>query len=328
MNNSSFKAHIGEPNASNNMGVLVSTNNMGVLVSTHNVGVLITNNTAMFELGCALELFALPRPEFEPWYSTKVISFAGSTHDATGGVTVSAEHVDNLSQFNTIVIPSWPVAERASDALIDALVLFYESGGRVISFCSGAFLLAQTGLLNGKQGITHWRYASVFKQQFPKINYVDDVLYTLNDKLGCSAGSSAAIDLGIAIIRHDYGYNIANQVARRLVLAAHRNGGQSQFVETPVPKTSNTFSATLDWAIHHIDQTIDVNDLAKQANMSRRSFDRHFRSALNMSPKEWITQQRLQRAKTLLETTRLNIDQVAYQSGFESAKVSCDFIHL
>jgi AraC family transcriptional regulator, transcriptional activator FtrA len=286
---------------------------------SHKVAILVDNNLALFELGCAVELFALPRPEIANWYQTEVVTFASSNLQATGGLTLAAKQVTDLANYQTLVIPSWPVKTKAIESMLGAIIGFYQNGGRILSFCSGGFLLAQTGLLDGKSAITHWRYADEFKQSFPQVKYIEDVLYLYDGQLGCSAGSSAAIDLGIEVIRQDFGYQIANQVARRLVLAAHRSGGQSQFVETPLPKDSSQFSATLDWAIENINQSLDVGQLADKANMTRRTFDRHFRSTLNMSPKEWLIQQRLERAKSLLETTQHKVDQVAYQSGFESA---------
>ncbi len=283
------------------------------------VAIVVDESIALFELGCAVELFALPRPEINQWYQTEIVTFSSGSLKATGGIAMSVKQVTSLTDYQSLVIPSWPTNKQAPPTLLQAIVNFYNKGGRILSFCSGSFLLAQTNLLNGRSAITHWRYADQFKQQFPEVDYVEDVLYVLKGQIGCSAGSSAAIDLGIEVIRKDFGYQIANQVARRLVLAAHRSGGQSQFVETPLPKDSSQFSATLDWAIQHIDQSLDVNQLAEKANMTRRTFDRHFRNTINMSPKEWLIQQRLERAKSLLETTQHKVDQVAYNSGFESA---------
>lgn len=286
---------------------------------SHQVAILVDDNLALFELGCATELFALPRPEIANWYNTQVVTFANTSLNATAGIKLEAKQVKSLTGYDTLVIPSWPVLKQADESIIKAIRTFHQNGGRVLSFCSGGFLLAQTGLLDGKPAITHWRYAEEFRRRFSQVNYVDDVLYLFDGKIGCSAGSSAAIDLGIEVIRQDFGYQIANQVARRLVLAAHRSGGQSQFVETPLPKEPSQFSATLDWAVQNINQSIDVGKLAEQANMTRRTFDRHFRNILNMSPKEWLIHQRLERAKSLLETTQHKVDQVAYHSGFESA---------
>jgi AraC family transcriptional activator FtrA len=284
-----------------------------------NVAILVDDGIALFELGCAVELFALPRPETKNWYKTEVVSLSEQPLNATGGLTIQPKVVSDLSAYDMLIIPSWSLQRAVSKRISDAVTALYQRGGRVLSFCSGAFLLAEIGILDGKQAITHWRYAEAFKRRYPAIQYVEDVLYLYDQRLGCSAGSSAAIDLGIEVIRSDFGYHVANQVARRMVLAAHRGGGQSQFVETPLPKKASGFSSTLDWAVRNIDQPIDVNLLAEKANMTRRTFDRQFRKSIDMSAKEWLIHQRLDRAKSLLETSATNIEQVAFSSGFETA---------
>jgi len=282
------------------------------------VAILVDEGIALFELGCATELFALPRPEINNWYQTEVVSFKSEPLNATGGLLIQPKILSDLSAYDMVIIPSWPVDRQAPEEISQALKSFFKSGGQVISFCSGAFLLGYVGLFIGRRATTHWRYAEAFKKRFLSTEYVEDVLYLYDGQIGCSAGSSAAIDLGIEVIRHDYGYQIANQVARRLVLAAHRSGGQSQFVETPIPKNKNHFSETLDWAIQNIHSPVDVTQLEKKANLARRTFDRHFRKILHMSPKEWIIQQRLERAKSLLESSDQTIDNIAYNSGFET----------
>lgn len=282
------------------------------------VAILIDEGVALFELGCATELFALPRPEIANWYQAEVVSLASKPLKATGGLLVQPKLVSDFAAYDMVVVPSWQVHRPVPQAMASALKSFYKTGGQLIAFCSGAFLLGSVGLLKGRRATTHWRYAAEFKSSFPATEYVDDVLYLYDGRIGCSAGSSAAIDLGIEVIRHEFGYQVANQVARRLVLAAHRSGGQSQFVETPIPKNQNNFSGTLDWAIENINSPLDVNRLADKANMTRRTFDRHFRKTLNLSPKVWLIQQRLARAKSLLESSEQNIDSVAYSSGFET----------
>jgi AraC family transcriptional activator FtrA len=189
----------------------------------------------------------------------------------------------------------------------------------MVSFCSGAFLLAELGVLEARQATTHWRYAEQFKQRFHNIQFLDDVLYVYDGKIGCSAGSASAIDLGLEIIRQDFGYQIANKVARRLVVSAHRLGGQSQFVETPILAVPNQFSAAIDWASNHLNDDIGVNEMASRANMSRRTFDRKFRSSFNLSPKVWLTQQRLEKAKQLLEIGAHSVEKIAELSGFDNA---------
>jgi len=283
------------------------------------VAILTTGQVSLFELGCAVELFALPRPEIQNWYQTDVVCFSDEPQTATAGIGLTCLKVDNLDQYDRLVVPSWPIEQPVSPYEAKAILKLNARGSKIISFCSGAFLIGQLGLLDGKKSTTHWRYAERFKQRFKNTQYVDNVLYTNHASIGCSAGSSAAIDLGIEIIRNDFGYKIANQIARRLVIAAHRGGGQAQFVEAPIAKSSTGFSDALDWAVSNIDQKIDVYKFAQRANMTRRTFDRQFRKSLNMSANQWLTTQKLERAKQLLETTSLKIDLIAENAGFDNA---------
>lgn len=284
------------------------------------IAILTYNKQALFELGCAVELFALPRPEFSEWYETEVVTFTPGPLSATGGISISCQTIEDFAEFDIVVIPSWPTNQTVIPKPIEqALRAHIDAGKRILTFCSGAFLPAQLGFFDGRQVTTHWRYAELFKERFPQCHYADDVLYVYDGKIGCSAGSSAGIDLGIAMIRDDYGPAIANQVARRLVLGAHRSGGQSQFVETSVPSRPDQLSETLDWAVQNLSGKLDINKLAEKARMSRRTFDRKIRSSLNMSANEWLIQQRVNLAKELLETTEDSIEQVAFKAGFESA---------
>ena len=283
------------------------------------VAILAFEQIAMFELACAIEIFALPRPEYKNWYETDVVCFGKSNVRTTAGISLSAMRVDDLSDYQTLVIPSWStVNNHLRLDMAEKINAFAEQGKRIVSLCSGSFLLAQLGLLQNKRATTHWRYSDVFKQRFPLVDFIDDVLYTHDQNISCSAGSAAALDLGIDIVRQDYGHEIANQVARRLVISPHRHGGQAQYIETPVAKNTGAFSRTLDWAIKHLNQPLSVDDLAQQANMSRRSFDRHFKSALGVSPKAWINQQRINLAKQLLEVEELSIEQLATKVGYDS----------
>lgn len=283
------------------------------------VAILAFDQIATFELACAIEIFALPRPEYNNWYQTDVVCFEKSPLQATGNIGISAKTIHTLDSYQTLVIPSWNThSNHVRLDLAEKVNAFSEKGGRIISFCSGAFLLAQLGLLQNKRATTHWRYSEIFKQRFPLVNFVDDVLYTHDQNISCSAGSAAALDLGIDIVRQDFGHEIANQVARRLVISPHRNGGQAQYIETPVAKNTGAFSRTLDWAIKHLNQPLSVDELAQQASMSRRSFDRHFKSALGVSPKAWINQQRINLAKQLLEVEDLSIEQLAHKVGYDN----------
>lgn len=283
------------------------------------VAILAHDNLTLFEFGCAVELFSLERPLIKNWYQTDVITFENGPLRATGNITIEAEKINTLDPYDMLVVPSWPsVNSEVPENIKKEVLALLERGGRVVAFCSGIFLPAEIGLFNGRKAITHWIYADIFKEKFPLAEYVDDILYLFDGTIGCSAGSSAAIDLGLEVIRKDYGYKICNQVARRLVIAPHRDGGQSQFVETPVSSRPNKFSETLDWAIDNLTVSLDVNALSARANMSRRTFDRKFRAAMNMSPKEWLISQKLNLAKSLLESTVEPIEVIATSSGFEN----------
>ncbi len=284
------------------------------------VAILAYDHTALFELGCAVELFALPRPEFDNWYRTEVVSFQHGPLTVTGGMQILPQVIATLDEYDMLVVPSWPSSDSEVPGLLKhEIEKLYARGGRLLSFCSGSFLLAEIGLLDGRQATTHWRYAEKFKARYPQVSYVDDVLYVYDGRIGCSAGSAAGIDLGIDVIRSDFGYEIANQVARRLVIAAHRSGGQAQFVETPIIEKPNQFAAALDWAIGNLDKPIDIDQLAQRALMARRTFDRRFRASLGMTPKDWLTRQRLQMARGLLESSNHSMDVIAGKCGFDNA---------
>lgn len=286
----------------------------------HRVAILVNPPIPFFELGCALEVFALPRPEFRNWYETDTVSFDTGPQDTNTDVAVLVHKVTSLMAYDTVIVPGWDTHSRKIRlSVAQEMHEFVASGKRLVSFCSGAFLLAQLGLLNGKRATTHWRYAERFKARFPEVSYEDNVLFTREGNLACSAGSAAALDLSLDIVREDFGYEAANSVARRLVISPQRQGGQAQFVETPMQEHANGFAETLDWILSNLDKPLVVDDLAGRANMSRRSFDRHFRASLGLSPKAWLNQQRILRAKSILESTSPSMEQLAQQVGYDNA---------
>lgn len=286
----------------------------------HKVGILAFDQMPLFELACAVEVFALPRPELSQWYDTQIVALQPGALRTTAGLDIKGGNSGALQQFDTLIIPGWPVDKRTLKVtLAEQLSDFHAAGKRLVAFCSGAFLLAMTGLLNGRPATTHWRYADAFTARFPAVDYRDNVLYTMQDNLCCSAGSAAALDLALELVRQDFGHQVANMVARRLVIPPHRKGGQNQFVETPLPPQHNAFSATLDWARGQIHKPLVVDDLAHKANMSRRSFDRHFRAVVGMSPKSWLNQQRVEQARQILELESVTMDTLAQRVGFDNA---------
>lgn len=294
---------------------------------TIKAAILTYDNLSTFEFGCAVEIFAAERPEFADWYQTDVVCIGKDRIHARGNIEISVKQVANLDSYDTLIIPGWCITDVTDEVcreslpigLTEIVKMFYEGGGRILSFCTGAFLLAEAGLLDGREATTHWRYAEAFKRFYPQVTFKDNVLYVYDGRIGCSAGSAAALDFGLEVVRQDFGHDKANILARRLVIPPHRSGGQAQFVETPMLANQNHFAATLDWAVQRLDTAIDVNNLADKANMSRRTFDRHFRASLGMSPKDWITRKRLNLAQKMLTTEVESMEAIAQRSGFESA---------
>jgi AraC family transcriptional regulator, transcriptional activator FtrA len=203
--------------------------------------------------------------------------------------------------------------------LLDTLIAADKRGARILSICSGVFMLAAAGLLKGKRATTHWRHMPDLKTLYPDIQIEDDVLYVDQGNIITSAGSAAGIDACLYIVRKDFGAKIANIVARRLVMAPHRDGGQAQYVEAPVhQRAGRSMSELLDWARAHLEQALDVSALAKQAAMSERTFLRRFQESVGVTPAAWLQRERLFRAQSLLEAGAMSLDDVASQCGFVS----------
>lgn len=274
-----------------------------------------------FEFGIATEIFALPRPEMGAnWYRFAVAGVDKGEMRAAGGLRFSVDGgVDLLADAGTIVIPGW----RGVDAvvphdLIEALRAAHARGARILSFCSGAFVLAATGLLDGKRATTHWRYTDALMEQHPEIGISPDVLYVDAGDVLTSAGTAAGLDLCLHLIRRDFGAQAANLVARRLVVPAHRDGGQAQFIRQVVPRVheSGRFGPLLDHMRENLGADHSVATLARRAGMSGRTFLRRFESATGMTPARWLLARRLGKARDLLEETNAPIEEIAAISGF------------
>jgi AraC family transcriptional activator FtrA len=285
------------------------------------VAVLAYGGQATFELGIVVELFGLPRPEFSEWYRFKVCALETGPLGATGGLTITCRHgIDALSRAGTIVIPGWRTEERPPERLLRILRKAHGRGARLVSICSGAFVLAATGLLDGRRTTTHWRYAAQLAKMYPRVKVEPDVLYVDEGDLLSSAGSAAGIDLCLHIVRKDFGESVASQVARRLVVYPHRDGGQAQFVDRAVPREDRPWLAKLlEWTENHLGEQLSVKRLAKEAGMSERTMSRRFAEELATSPIEWLIGLRLARAKQMLEKTARSVDEIAYDTGFGSA---------
>jgi AraC family transcriptional regulator, transcriptional activator FtrA len=219
------------------------------------------------------------------------------------------------------VIPGWKLdGPPAPKQLLRELRAAHAAGARLVSICSGVFLLAETGLLQGKRVTAHWRHVERFAARFPDIRLEPDVLYVDEGEILTSAGSAAGIDLCLHIVRLDYGAEIANQIARRLVMPPHREGGQAQFVEDPVRgPVEGSLATVMEWAQANLRRAISVSDLARRARMSDRTFARQFRRQAGTTPHQWLTHQRLIAAQRRLETTSDSIDRIAEAVGLESS---------
>jgi AraC family transcriptional activator FtrA len=292
-------------------------------IDRRRVTVLVYDGLSPFEFGIVVEIFGLPRPELDvDWYKFEICSLERGPLRAMGGLRVEAPRgLRSLQRAGTIVIPGWRrTSEPPPESLLRALRSAYARGARLVSICSGVFVLAATGLLDGKRATTHWRDAEQLSARFPKVLVDPGVLYVDEGRILTSAGSAAGIDLCLHIVRRDYGAEIANRVARRLVMPPHRDGGQAQYVQHPVhSRASGALAPVLQWAQSHLDQALHVEDLARHAAMSPRTFARRFREQTGTTPHQWMTHQRLLAAQTRLEKTGEGIDQIAEAVGLQTA---------
>lgn len=276
-----------------------------------------------FEFGVATELFGLARPELDvDWYDFSVVAADDRPLRALGGLTIRAPHdLAAIEGAGTVVLPGWRDIDEPPPAdLLRALRRAHDAGARIMSICSGVFIVAAGGLLDGRAATTHWRYTDALRERYPLIDVRPDVLYIDNGSVLTSAGSAAGLDLGLHLIRRDFGAEVANSVARRLVVSPQRDGGQAQFITAPaVADQPDSLAATMAWAVERLDTELAVADLAAHATMSTRTFARRFRAEVGASPHRWLVQQRILRAQALLETTNHSIDTVARACGFGSA---------
>ena len=282
---------------------------------------LVYDGLCTFEFGCAYEIFGLPRPELDrPWYRFETCAAEPGPLRAAGGLTVQAPYcLDLIDQADIVIVPGWQSPKAPAPApLLAALVRVVERGDRLASICSGAFLLAAAGVLDGRRATTHWRYIDALQRRHPRVQVDPDVLYVDEGPVLTSAGSAAGLDLCLHIVRSDHGADVANNVARRLVLAPHREGGQRQFVESPVAPSAGegSLAELLEWLPSHLEEDLSIADLATRAGMSLRSFQRRFRNATGSTPAAWLTRQRVEHARRLAETTTLTVEQIATHSGF------------
>jgi len=290
----------------------------------HKVVAVAYDQLCTFEFGCTVELFALPRPELPVnWYEFAVCAAERGPLRAAGGVVVRVPHsLRLLESADTIVIPGWrAVDEPPPEMLLTRLRRAFERGARLCSICSGVFVLAAAGVLDGRRATTHWRYVAPLAARYPRIRVEPNALYVDEGRVLTSAGSAAGLDMLLHLVRRDFGPRIANQVAQRLVIAPHREGDQAQFVPRPLASDGRGRLARLmDFVRAHPAAPHTLASLAQRAAMSPRTLQREFNAATGRSPYEWLVAERIERAKELLETTRLPAQSVAARAGLGSAE--------
>lgn len=304
------------------------------------VAVLVMQGDNSFEVGIAAEVFGIRRgevlrhPSVTQWYDFRLCGT--STDDrvpGVGGSTMTLAYgLDTLAAADIVIVPycpkpvdaeRFPPGEMAPDVVDDDVVQAvrdaHRAGATIMSFCSGAFILAQAGLLDRRQATTHWMYANTFRRRFPQVQFVEDVLYIDNGDVLTSAGSGSGVDLALHYLRREHGAEVADLVARRMVVPPHRDGGQAQYIAAPAPEVSQgTFAELLDWMLTNLDADLTVDGLAAKSAMSPRSFARHFQQATGTTPHRWLTSRRIDHARHLLEATDWSIDRVATASGLGS----------
>ncbi|MGH2340538.1 transcriptional regulator FtrA [Segnochrobactraceae bacterium EtOH-i3] len=283
---------------------------------------LLYDGLCTFEFGIVAEVFGLARPEMGPgWYRFASAAIEPGPLRAHGGFSLLPDAgAERIESADLIVVPGWKGIDAAvPEALVARLRAAHARGARLASICSGAVVLAATGLLDGRTATTHWRYAEAMRARFPAVDIDARSLYREADRVFTSAGSAAGIDLMIEIVRQDFGPDAANSVARRIVMPAHRGGGQAQFLERPVRIRAETDLAPLLDQVRtglHLPWTIAT--LARAARMSPRTFLRRFAEATGTSPGEWLTEARMAEAQRLLSETRRPVDEIAAAVGLGS----------
>jgi transcriptional regulator GlxA family with amidase domain len=283
--------------------------------SSHRVAVLALESVVAFDMATPAQVFRGP-------YAFELCAVAPGPVPTSSGFSVVADHgLEALERADTVIVPGYDTIDRPPPArALEALRAAHARGARTVSICTGAFALAHAGLLDGRPATTHWRYAAYLAERFPAIDVDPDVLYVDDGDVLTSAGVAAGIDLCLHLVRCDHGADVAAKVARRIVVAPHRDGGQAQFLERPLPTGADDgLAATRAWALEHLDRPLDVAALARHAAVSERTFARRFRAETGTTPLQWLLAQRVREAERLLEQTGLPVEEIAARCGFGTA---------
>ncbi|GAA1416968.1 helix-turn-helix domain-containing protein [Streptomyces thermospinosisporus] len=289
-----------------------------------NVAAVLLNGVNPFELGVVCEVFGIDRSdEGLPVYDFAVASAEGTVLRCNSGLTLQVEHgLERLEEADLVAVPAGSGFESRTfpPELLQALRRAVDRGARVLSVCSGVFVLAAAGLLDGRRCTVHWRHAETLSRQYPHLTVEPDVLYVDEDPVITSAGTAAGIDACLHLVRKEEGPEVANKIARRMVVPPHRDGGQAQYIERPLPQHSgDTVAGVLVWMEQNLDQEVTVEQLAARAHMSPRTFARRFQQETGTTPYRWILRQRVLLAQQLLERTDETVDAIAGRTGFGNA---------
>jgi AraC family transcriptional activator FtrA len=293
------------------------------VAGSHVVAVLLHDDTSGFTSGIVGEIFGRPAPAAGmPWYTLRVCAEGGGVTMIGGARLRTGFDLDGLVNADTVIVPGVPhMSDEPSAAAVAALRTAHRGGARLVSICSGTFALAATGLLDGRRAATHWAEAAELSRRHPSIIVDQDVLYVDDGDIITSAGQAAGLDLCLHLVRRDHGADVANRVARRMVIPPHRDGGQAQFIEAPVnaDPADDRITGAMAWASGNLATPITVAALAAHARMSVRGFQRHFTRCTGSSPIRWLIRQRVHASLPLLETSDASVETIAARVGFESA---------
>jgi transcriptional regulator GlxA family with amidase domain len=287
-----------------------------------NVVVLALPGVAPFELGVVCEVFGVDRSDQGlPSFDFAVVAAEPGHVRTSLGFDLVVEHgLERAEGADLVCVPAADYGRSADPAVLDLLRRTVERGAWVLSVCTGAFVLAQAGVLDGRRCTTHWNLRQEFAERFPQLDTVCDVLYVDDDRVITSAGTASGIDACLHLVRQELGAEAANGIARRMVVPAHREGGQAQYIERPVAACeSEALSPVVDWMLENLDADLSVDDIAARAHMSPRTFARRFKAETGSTPHAWLTAQRILHAERLLEQTDEPIERIAQESGFGSS---------
>lgn len=300
---------------------MIGPNPRSANIMPHAIAIVAFDRISPFHLSAPCVVFGDRHPGVPPFDFTVCTALPGSLTTMAGFSIVVEHGLEAIDRADTVIVPSWrDPAERAPEALLAALTAAHARGARIVGLCLGAYVLAQAGLLDGRAATTHWAYVDDFAKRHPAVRLNPDVLYLEDGNVLTSAGTAAAIDCCLFMLRQQLGSEIANGVARRLVVPPHRQGGQAQFIEQPIPSktTDNRLSGLLDWLRTNLEQTHTLDNLAARVTMSRRTFTRRFHQLTGTTVGEWLQRERLALAQRLLESTGHSVDAIASLAGFGS----------